>query len=478
MDSTRLATILKTGSVPYTLRQNLFSLDVEFKQLENGNLLIFSSYSGNSIDFYSYCKSDDIARETNLPYMKPSGELVLPPQTSQNDFKFPKNDIAVNLRGEQKTLVSIKKIYFGSYYRLRSKEDAIKEDYDYAYSVIDGAVQKINFGNKQEALEDLDLVLRFIRDEKALLNRGKLKYEFRDIDGAKKDFSELLNGTYDSVAKKYLAFLDDEKRLKFDAFEQTAKEKYNVGDLNGAISATEEALVFGNTAELHIFRAELFAKAGDLGRAVKEDPRFSYLYYLTPLNNLESILNLGILSRNAVNTRKLSHTDASNLGVQDNRHQRLIEMTDGVKRPLHDCANMYLIPNTASNIMMRRAHDIDFALILISKEVLADKEITFAFSDGNLGASLSTVYTDYGDLKKLDWDLLSHDKASYYEGYEFNEYKRKRCAEVLIYACVPPKYFKKIVVKNMDAAHKIKKLLGDKNLNIDLETGLENHITN
>ena len=74
------------------------------------------------------------------------------------------------------------------------------------------------------------------------------------------------------------------------------------------------------------------------------------LYFTCNIKNLRSILERGILSRSAVQEQGLyeSGHDISNAGVQNRRHSKNFSSPrTGVKRRLHDYANLYIQPNNA-----------------------------------------------------------------------------------------------------------------------------------
>jgi hypothetical protein len=64
----------------------------------------------------------------------------------------------------------------------------------------------------------------------------------------------------------------------------------------------------------------------------------SELYYITPINNVPSIIEYGILSRNKIIRDNISSHDISEEGVQDIRSGKKIP---GTKNELHDYANLY-----------------------------------------------------------------------------------------------------------------------------------------
>jgi hypothetical protein len=170
-----------------------------------------------------------------------------------------------------------------------------------------------------------------------------------------------------------------------------------------------------------------------------------HFYYFSLINNLESILKNGILPKNNVQQRGKAFRSFAEETVQDKRHLRAIKLTNGLQLSIHDLVPVYLLPRTPT-LSARREMQNDFFFIEIQSDVIADENIEFAFTDGNAASKNSQVFQSLYKLKDLPWEVLN---AEYWN--EFNEGKRKRNAEFLIYPSIAPHWFQRIVVSNQGA---------------------------
>jgi hypothetical protein len=149
------------------------------------------------------------------------------------------------------------------------------------------------------------------------------------------------------------------------------------------------------------------------------------LFHLTHIDNIPSIFQYGILSHNAAYRHGLIRCDVSSNPVQAIREKRL----DSVfARPLHDYASLYFNP---MNPMLRQLlmFHRDVAILGITAKVLHRPGTVF--TDGNAACTDTRFFSDPSDLARLRWDVInSREWESYDDG------KRLKCAEVLVYPTV------------------------------------------
>lgn len=147
------------------------------------------------------------------------------------------------------------------------------------------------------------------------------------------------------------------------------------------------------------------------------------LWHMCHRDNIKSILQYGILSysqaKNLVN-----YIDISNTDVQSRR-----ESYENIyNRKIHDYSPTYI---KIKNPMLYVKKDLreDLCIIEISLSVINDNN--FIFSDGNAASSNTKFYNSTKDLVYLPWDVLN---AEFWN--DFEDGKRKKCAEVLIYPVI------------------------------------------
>ncbi len=155
------------------------------------------------------------------------------------------------------------------------------------------------------------------------------------------------------------------------------------------------------------------------------------LWHMTHRNNVENIMRYGILS-NTQTTKFAKPVDISDHGVQRWREEK-----DPIyDRKIHDYTPTYFNIRNPMLYLRKNIQD-ELCLIEISLSVLS--EANFLFTDGNAAARDTAFYNSLYDLAHLPWEVLN---ASYWN--DFEDGKRKRCAEVLIYPSIDPKYIKQI----------------------------------
>ena len=175
------------------------------------------------------------------------------------------------------------------------------------------------------------------------------------------------------------------------------------------------------------------------------------IWHMSHIDNVVSILSQGIMSNiNAYN--KLSPVDISNKDVQTlrTRHEPLYG------RCIHDYAPTYL---SIKNPMLFAKKDISSNLCIFEIDPSVIEQTQSIFTDGN-AASLNTKFFNKNqDINQLPWDVLNSDYWN-----DFDDGKRKKCAEVLIYPCIDKKYIKVVHCSNSTT-----KRMVEKNLNHTIE---------
>ncbi len=153
---------------------------------------------------------------------------------------------------------------------------------------------------------------------------------------------------------------------------------------------------------------------------MKYDDLLSFCY-LTHLDNLESILENGILSRDMCHALRISPSDISDGRVQSRRHE------------FHGCVPLFFADNTPMLwVVMKKLGD-KIALLEVDKAVLRTPGAMF--SDGNLASCVTNLYENEAALANLDWHIIYNRRGAYSP-----EWKRVRSAEVLVPDEVGPEH--------------------------------------
>ncbi len=145
------------------------------------------------------------------------------------------------------------------------------------------------------------------------------------------------------------------------------------------------------------------------------------VYYLVPLDNLNSILTNGILSMNEVTRRGLAHSDISEPSVQRRRE----------RRGLHDSVPFYFARTTPMSFVRRELNQ-ELCILVARVDRLCQRAEQLQFTDGNGGAGNTVFYSQPAEL--VDHLPLQVIRAEYWHHHP--DGKRRRCAELVVQPAV------------------------------------------
>lgn len=193
--------------------------------------------------------------------------------------------------------------------------------------------------------------------------------------------------------------------------------------------------------------------------------RKNFLYNINSLNNLKSILEHGILSKNELIRRNISYQDLSNHSVQDKRDCKYVLN----RRTLHDYANLYFDARNPMLFNLVSNKNINELCVLCVDKMVLDIPETVV-TDRNAAAFLAVFEKPENAFDRLNYDLIF---ARYWnDGDELSTYHKKqiKCAEVLVYNRIDPQYIKGVLVPNENAKQLALSL--ELNLNVKVDNDL------
>jgi hypothetical protein len=167
------------------------------------------------------------------------------------------------------------------------------------------------------------------------------------------------------------------------------------------------------------------------------------LYYITPVDNLKSIINEGILSHEQMKAKR--HLDISMPEVNARRARK----EPIHKRPIHSYVPLYF--NPLNPMLYKRRNEQKSLAILRLNRGLIFKDGAL-ISDGN-AASFQTKFLTVSELDSVDWGCVF---ANYWNDHP--DGKRIRCAEVLVPDHVYPRFFESINCNNFELLDGIREL--------------------
>lgn len=177
------------------------------------------------------------------------------------------------------------------------------------------------------------------------------------------------------------------------------------------------------------------------------DPRVTEFQCIMPLENIPSVIKLGILSNERA--AKIDHKSVAMEEVQEKRDVK--HVPSGLK--LHQYANLYF--HARNPMLYKRKGEVRGLCILrVSIEVLQIPGVVLA--DRNASISLvrflapsQSELLDYDAIYAIDWNRQHAN-----DPFAYREHKAVKCAEVLVPHVVEPKYF--IGAYVIDEATKLK----------------------
>lgn len=188
-----------------------------------------------------------------------------------------------------------------------------------------------------------------------------------------------------------------------------------------------------------------------LGKTIMDRSDVKELYLITPIVNVPSIMEYGILSYNL--SMKLPHLSVAMQEIQDKRRRKKIP---GTKKKLHDYANLYFDPHNPM-LSKRRDQNAEICVLRINPEVIDLPEVIIA--DRNASSDYVRFYPVEEGLAAIDENKLFARYWTHSENeYEEWAHKSVKCAEVLVPDKVDPKYILGAYIANQTALDALKKL--------------------
>lgn len=155
------------------------------------------------------------------------------------------------------------------------------------------------------------------------------------------------------------------------------------------------------------------------------------LHYITPISNVPSIADLGILSHERAS--RVSHDSVAMQEIQDLRAKVVVP---GGRR-LHEYANLYVCGRNPMSYKRRSRH-AELCVVRVSPAVLDLPGVVV--TDGN-ASSLYVRFANAPDgLRIVDRELTFAGSWTDPDPIQYFRRKFAKCAEILVPHCVHPKF--------------------------------------
>ncbi len=173
------------------------------------------------------------------------------------------------------------------------------------------------------------------------------------------------------------------------------------------------------------------------------------LHYITPIENISSIMRYGILSNKQAS--KIGHTSVAMQEIQERRHEKRIPGA----RLLHDYANLYF---DAHNPMLSKRRDQNETICILRIETSVIDKMGVIISDRNAASGYACFYPVAEGIEVLDKDLVYAQFWKHQDFFEEMIHKSIKCAEVLVPDKVEPGHIIGAYVVNEVALHTLQSL--------------------
>jgi len=172
--------------------------------------------------------------------------------------------------------------------------------------------------------------------------------------------------------------------------------------------------------------------------------KVDYLFHLTHVRNLESILRDGLLPLSQLRSGQVAFTDVSEPTVQMRRDNKQLRLGPRVLS-IHDLVPLFITPLTPMLYSRRNLID-ELCFVIVHGSLICEDDVECVICDGNAASGPTKFWRlapDQEVLSNLPWDVL---RAQSWRDQP--DGRRKRSAEVLVWPKVPVERIARIGVKS------------------------------
>ena len=200
--------------------------------------------------------------------------------------------------------------------------------------------------------------------------------------------------------------------------------------------------------------------------SIPAEHRSRYVYHMTHLENLESILQNNLLSTNEKTRLGIEHRNIANQSIQNRR--AAMSVPCGPQGTVHDYVPFYFSPSVPMLLKLINSKNVDQQHIIFMSleiEVVEREDVVFTSSSANTNIC-PTFYCRPEELTNLRWDLID----SYKWSLPSND-RHAKMAEMLIHEKVEMSEIGFIVVWNKHFKNIANNLLNNANCQIEIKYG-------
>lgn len=181
---------------------------------------------------------------------------------------------------------------------------------------------------------------------------------------------------------------------------------------------------------------------------IEKTKKGKLLYHLTKLDNLDSILKGGLISRKSVKDKKINFSDVADTEIISKRE----------KLGLHEYIPFHFHPYSAFDKAVKSNYDEEFIYICIKRDLARHNKFVI-LPKHPLTLQDCKLY-DYDEgFELIEWDVMHKI------GTTDDHSKHVKMAECLTKLNISAKYFQCIYVKNKDSKLLVEKKLKENGIN-------------
>ncbi|WP_199452427.1 MULTISPECIES: DarT ssDNA thymidine ADP-ribosyltransferase family protein [unclassified Marinobacter] len=191
--------------------------------------------------------------------------------------------------------------------------------------------------------------------------------------------------------------------------------------------------------------------------SIPQNLKGRYAYHFTLIDNLESIIESGLLCTNLKNERGISHENIAEYGIQGRRSAMLVPCSEG--SCVHDYVPFYFSKKTPMQLGVINKKNVDQPLLIyfaIPIEII-EKKAGVVFADASANTDVPPNFYDLSAvhmLNSLNWDAIDDKKW----GCPSDEYRHQKMAELLIPGEIKISEISYIVVWNERIKEEVEKI--------------------
>lgn len=187
-----------------------------------------------------------------------------------------------------------------------------------------------------------------------------------------------------------------------------------------------------------------------------------YFFHFTHIDNLQSIVEHGLISTNLKNKSRIEHVNVASESIQERRSTMVVPC--GNKGVVHDYVPFYFCSVNPMFLSMLYSKNVDQPLIVILAIPIKRIEQPDAiFTDASANTkTLPNFYENPDDLSKLNWQAIDSIKWK----APTDDERHAKMAEVLIYERVSISDVESIIVWNDDIKKKVTEIFKERNVSV------------